>query len=211
MPVTNNTTSTNAKLISGNYTTTINSGGYAGVYSKQYLTPSNPLLIDSPLQPSTEYYLTTNATGLQWTNISPVKEDEIIIDITKATVEIYDFTKKKVSYNLKQLKTKYISNEEINCVVVERDVLPGELKKLTDFQNSQEVLLEFEGYSDDERYGKKYVSKSVNWIDIDEFNRIINIPTVLSYPTTTIADDLVSVQPMGTPSGNLFYIDPIFI
>ncbi len=197
----------NNNILRSSYST-ISSGysnGCGGIFNR-YLTPNNQLITDTKLQPNTVYYLTTDVTGLQWQSIAPVNEEEIVIDITKATVEICDFTKKKVLYNLKQLKTKYISNKEINCVDVEREVLPGDLKQLKSFKDSKEILLEFEGHSDNERYGKKYVSKLYDHC-IDNFD----FPIIHQGQPMTIVDGLnINIQPLGAPNGNLFHIDPVF-
>lgn len=132
--------------------------------------------------------------------VIPINEDEVVIDIVKATIEIFDFTKVKVKYNIVNFKTKKVENKEVNCISAERDLEPGELTKLKNFKNSSEVLLEFSDEICSERYGEKYVSKSYDF----------KFPIINQIMHTLISNDLVSVQPLGAPSGNLFYFDTVY-
>ncbi len=152
--------------------------------------------------------ITTTGTGFissGFVSVLPINEDEVTIDIVKMTVEVFDFTKTKTKYNLKQFKTKKIENKEINCISVDRDLEPGDLRKFKESKNPSEVLLEFDCNSDYERYGEKYISKIYTF-----HGSGIDFPNIINVGTNTIANNLISVQPMGAPSGQLFYFDTVY-
>jgi len=125
-------------------------------------------------------------------------ENEFTIDVSKGLVKVYDFSKKVSTYLLKKFKSVIIKEEEHNSVLIERELEPGEFTQIKDYIEG-ELILEFSEDLDD-RYGEKYVYQSYN------FN--FNFNTVITnVAANTIAQDLVTVQPLAAPTGQLFYMD----
>lgn len=123
-------------------------------------------------------------------------ENEFTIDVSKGLVKVYDFSKKVSTYFLKKFKSVIIKEEEHNSVLIERELEPGEFTQIKDYIEG-ELILEFSEDLDD-RYGEKYVYHSYNF----NFNTIIT-----NTAANTIAQDLVTVQPLAAPTGQLFYMD----
>ncbi len=95
---------------------------------------------------------------------SEVDNKKITIDIINSIVEIFDFTKKKTEYAIKKFFSKNIKSQEVNCISVERKLLPGELIELKKYQQNSEIIIDFfpEAFGH-RKYGKKYVTKSVEY------------------------------------------------
>lgn len=123
-------------------------------------------------------------------------ENEFTIDVSKGLVKVYDFSKKVSTYLLKKFKSILIKEEEHNSVLIERELEPGELIQIKDYIDG-DLILEFTEDLDD-RYGEKYVYQSFNF----NFNTVIT-----NIAANTIAQDLITVQPLAAPTGQLFYMD----
>mgnify|MGYP000175598839 FL=1 len=92
-----------------------------------------------------------------YTNYETLLNEHILnIDISKKTVDFYDFTKKITQYILKRFKTITIKNEEYDVVSVERDLKPGELIQIKEYLDG-EILVEFCEEDLVDRYGRQYV------------------------------------------------------
>jgi len=136
--------------------------------------------------------LTINSSPTYSNFIDIPNDKELTIDISKRLIKMFDFAGVISEYILKKFKTILINEKEEDVIVAERNLLPGEFSKIREHLEG-EFLLEFEQTPD--RYGSKYILQS------------INIPFVQRVAATTIANDLVTVQPLNTPVGNLFYMD----
>lgn len=123
-------------------------------------------------------------------------ENEFTIDVSKGLVKVYDFSKKVSTYFIKKFKSLLIKEEEYSVVFVERQLEPGELLKIQDYLDG-ELLLEFTEDLDD-RYGEKCVLNKLRF------------PQVRNVTANLIVNDLVTVQPLAAPTGNLFYTDYVY-
>lgn len=133
-------------------------------------------------------------------------ENEFTIDVSKGLVKVYDFSKKLSTYFIKKFKSLLIKEEEHSVVCVERQLESGELLKIQDYLDG-ELLLEFTEDLDD-RYGEKCVLNKFTFQYSSEiFN---NFPQVRNVTANLIVNNLVTVQPLAAPTGNLFYTDYVY-
>lgn len=142
--------------------------------------------------------LTINSSPTYSNFIDIPNDKELTIDISKRLIKMFDFAGVISEYILKKFKTILINEKEEDVIVAERNLLPGEFSKIREHLEG-EFLLEFEQTPD--RYGSKYIL----FPKISSQN--IAMPLVQAVAATTIANDLVTVQPLNTPVGNLFYMD----
>lgn len=123
-------------------------------------------------------------------------EKKIVIDISKRSALLKDFAGTS-SYEIKKMDTKTKGGEDYFVVSVERVLLPGELSLYKKNKN-KEILIEFSDSLPDERDGRKWILNGVLFWGSQTLTNVF---------VGTIANDLVAVQPMGGPIGNLFYMD----
>lgn len=127
--------------------------------------------------------------------------DEIVIDLKLKEIRFVDFTGNLQYYKIEKLETKCgetVSDPDSHVIIASREISVKEIKLLKE----KTLLLEFcDSTEKEDRYGKKYIPFAFNF----SFGN-----TVINAHNGLISNDIVSIQPMSPPIGQLLYFDYVY-
>lgn len=129
----------------------------------------------------------------------------VFIDLENQTVVFKKLEYKLDSFVVKSLLSTDISSPDNFNVEISASRDFFDYEKSEEF-DAPEVLIEFSNDDLDKKYLKKYHSYP-SYFSGTSFSGTLSISQIIS---TTISQDLVSVQPLPGPTGQFFYLDYVY-